>query len=138
MVKKLMAFPLALILSLATLGRAAYAGQQSKRALQAARAKAEITRRSTGRRAPVTIRMQDGRQLKGYANPAGDYTFTLTDQKTGKSGDFAYSEVRSISGQSLSKGKKIGIIGSLAVGLVVIVGVLSFKNFHPFEHGVLR
>ena len=138
MVKKLMAFPLALILSLATLGRAAYAQQQSRQSQHTARVKAEIIRRSTGKRGRVTIRLQNGQELKGHINQIGDDTFTLSDERTSKLTSIAYGEVKSLSGRALSKGKKIGIIASLAVGVVVLVGILSFKNFHPFEHGVLR
>lgn len=138
MVKSLMIFALALMLSLATMGPVAYAQQQSTDAQHTARVKADIVRRATGRRGLVTIKLLNGQEMKGRIDQANDRIFTLKDERTGKSSNFDYGEVKSVRGRGLSKSKKIGIIASLAVGVVVIVGVLSFKNFHPFEHGVLR
>lgn len=138
MLQKFMVFSLALILSLATPGRVAYAQARSKDAAYTAKVKTEIARRGTGKRARVAIKLHNGQELKGRIAETNDRTFTLTDEKTGKSTSLAYSEVKSVSGRGLSKGKKFGIIAALAVGVVVLVGVLSFKNFHPFENGVLR
>lgn len=138
MLKGLMAISLALILSLTTLARAGRARLQSREAASPEKIKAEIARRGTGRNLPVRIKLHNGQQLLGRIVQAGDNTFTLTDEKTGKSTNVAYNEVRSVSARNLSKGKKVGIIASLAVGVVVLIGVLSFKNFHPFENGVLR
>jgi hypothetical protein len=138
MLKGLMAIALALILSLTTPGRVAGARAQLGDTASTAKIKAEIGRRGTGRNARVRIKLHNGQQLLGRIDQASDNNFTLTDEKTGKSTHVAYSEVRSISARGLSKGKKVGIIAALAVGVVVLVGVLSFKNFHPFENGVLR
>lgn len=135
MLRKLMVLPLALILSLATFGRVAFARHQSKDAGTEARVKAEIARHGAGRNARVTIRLHNGQELKGHIDQTNDRSFMFRDAKTGRSTSVAYSEVRSVRGQALSKGKKVGIIAALAVGIVVLVGVLSFKNFHPFENG---
>jgi hypothetical protein len=138
MLKKLFVFPLALLLSLATLGRVTYAQPQSKDAAHTSKVKAEIARRGKGRKDRVTIRLRDGQELKGRIEQTNENTFTLADEKTGQSTILAFSQVKSVRGRGLNKGKKIGIIAALAVGVVVLVGVLSFKNFHPFENGVLR
>jgi hypothetical protein len=132
MLKKLMALPLALILILATPGRVSYAQPQSTAAQHTARVKAEIGRRGKGSKARVMIK------LKGRIDQTNGRSFTLIDEKTGKSANVEYREVQNVSSRGLNKSKKIGIIASLAVGVVVLVGVLSFMNFHPFEHGVLR
>lgn len=138
MLHKLLALPMVLILSLTTLGQLAAAQPQARDARYVAKIKSDIARRGTGRNARVTIRLHSGHELHGRIDQVGDNTFAVVDEKTGKSTSMNYAEVQSVRGRSLGKGKKIGIIAALAVGVVVLVGVLSFKNFHPFEHGVLR
>ena len=142
MLQKLMVFALALILSLATPGRVAYAQARSKDAAYTAMVKTEIAKRGTGKRARVAIKLHNGQELKGRIEQSNDSTFTLRDEKTGKSTSVAYSEVKSVGGLGLSKGKKIGIIAALTMGVagvVIIVGILDFKkNFNPFENGVRR
>ena len=137
MLHKLLALSLAFILSLAP-PRLTFSQTQPKDAGSTARVKAEIARRGAGKKARVAIKLRSGRQLNGRIDQADDRTFTLTDEKTGKSTSIAYTDVQRVSSSSFSKRKKTGIIAALAVGVLVLVGVLSFKNFHPFENGVLR
>lgn len=136
--KRLMVVALALIMSLATVGRVACAQPVAKDTRHEVRVKAEIHRHGSGRNARVTISLDNGQELKGHIDQTNDRSFKLRDEQTGRSTSIAYSEVRGVRGRGLNKGKKIGIIAALAVGVVVLVGVLSFKNFHPFENPVRR
>jgi hypothetical protein len=142
MVNKLIASALSMILSLATFSRLSYARTESKprsrEERRTAEVRTELKKRSTGRRGQVTVRLLDGRELNGQINHTGENTFTVFDRKTGKTTELAYSEVKSLGVKGLSKGRKVSIISALAVGMVVLIGVMSFKNFHPYEHGVLR
>jgi hypothetical protein len=142
MVNKLIASVLTMILSLATFTRLSYARTQAKpqsrEERRAAEVRSEVKKRSGDRWNVVSIRCRDGRELKGHINQAGQNTFRLVDRKTGDTTEVAYSEVKYLGGNRLSKGRKVSIISALAVGMVVLIGVMSFKNFHPYEHGVLR
>lgn len=142
MVNKLIASALTMILSLATFTRLSYARTESKprsrEERRTAEVRTELKKRSTGRRSPVTVRLLDGRELNGQINHTGENTFTVFDRKTGKTTELAYNEVKSLGVKGLSKGRKVSIISALAVGMVVLIGVMSFKNFHPYEHGVVR
>lgn len=52
--------------------------------------------------------------------------------------DINYTDVTKVKGQGLSKGAKFGILTGVLARAVIIGALISFKNFDPFENGVLR
>jgi len=97
--------------------------------------KANVTKRGTGEKARVNVKMLNGTKMKGFISQAGDDSFTLTDSKTKQTSTLAYSDVAQVKGTGLSTGAKI-LIG-VGVGVVITVAVLAaatnpLDNFNPF------
>ena len=102
----------------------------------AARIKAEVSKRMANRKTHVNIDMLNGDKLKGRIEQADDNKFSILQDKTKQKIDVSYSDVRKVKGQGLGTGAKIGlIVGAAAVVLAVVV-VVAIKNFDPFEGGI--
>ncbi|HEX6625041.1 MAG TPA: hypothetical protein VF064_15125 [Pyrinomonadaceae bacterium] len=87
---------------------------------QAAKVKADVTRRGTGKKARVVVRLQDGSKLKGYVSQAGNDSFTLTDSRSGQTRTLSYGDVARVNKPGgLPLGAKIGI------GMGALMGVLA-------------
>ena len=132
-------------LSFVPLGPQARAGQtkqakmaeQSKLAEQTAKIKTEISKRVTGQKTRVKLKLRSGAEMKGRLNQAGNDDFTFTNEKGGQQVTITYADVERVKGRGLSTGAKFGIIAAVAVTAVVIAGVLSFRNFDPFRGGLI-
>jgi hypothetical protein len=93
--------------------------------------KANVTRRGTGEKARVNVKMLNGTKIKGFITQAGEDSFTLTDSKTKQTSTLAYSDVAKVKGTGLSTISKV-LIG-VGVGVAVTLGALAiaFRNFDP-------
>ncbi len=91
--------------------------------------KANVTKRGTGEKARVNIKMLNGTKMKGYISQTGEDSFTLTDSKTKQTSTLAYSDVAQVKGTGLSTTSKI-LIG-VGVGIAITVVVLA-ATFDPF------
>ncbi len=91
--------------------------------------KANVTKRGTGEKARVNVKMLNGTKMKGFISQAGDDSFTLTDSKTKQTSTLAYSDVAQVKGTGLSTTSKI-LIG-VGVGIAITVVVLA-ATFDPF------
>lgn len=101
----------------------AQAGQQQ---LPVEKVKAAVAKRGVGKKARVTVKLQDGSKLKGYISQAGEDSFTLTDSKTGQTTTLAYREVKQVKGQGgLSTVAKIGIGIGIGVGALALLYVIG-------------
>ena len=85
--------------------------------------KANVTKRGTGEKARVNVKMLNGTKMKGFISQAGEDSFTLTDSKTKQTSTLAYSDVAQVKGTGLSTGAKI-LIG-VGVGAAVTAVVLT-------------
>lgn len=84
--------------------------------------KAAVAKRGTGKKARVTVKLQDGSKVKGYISQAGEDSFTLTDSKTNQTRTLTYREVAEVKKQGgLSLTAKIGIGLGAAVGVLALV-----------------
>ncbi len=101
-----------------------------------AKVKSQIAKRVTNKKTRVKVKLRNGRELKGRIERANDNGFTITEEKTGKETELAYSEVQKVSGRGLGKGAKFGIAAAIAVGVLAIIVVIALKNFDPFEGGL--
>ena len=138
MKRMLRVFPLTLVLIFVQLGPLVRAQQPSNDARQTAKVKSEIAKRGTGEKARVTVKLSNGSEVKGFASQAGDNSFTLTDKKTGRQTEIAYSDVAKVKGRGLSTMAKVGIFTGIAVGVLAILVIISLRNFDPFEGGILN
>jgi sRNA-binding regulator protein Hfq len=89
--------------------------------------KATVIKRGTGEKKRVTVKMLDGKKLKGYISQSGEDAFTVVDSKTKQSNTVAYRDVAKVENR-LSKGDKIAlgiVIGVAATAAVVVVSIFS-------------
>jgi hypothetical protein len=93
--------------------------------------KATVTKRGTGEKARVNVKMRNGTKLKGFISQAGDDSFTLTDSKTKQTSTLAYSDVAQVKKPGLSTTSKI-LIG-VGIGVAATLGALAiaFRDFDP-------
>jgi hypothetical protein len=90
--------------------------------------KANVTRRGTGEKARVNVKMRNGTKMKGFISQAGEDSFTLTDSKTKQTSTLAYSDVVQVKKQGLSTGAKILIAVGVGVAVTAVVLAVAVKN----------
>ena len=93
--------------------------------------KANVTKRGTGEKARVNVKMLNGTKMKGFISQAGDDSFTLTDSKTKQTSTLAYSDVAQVKKQGLSTGAKILIGVGVGVAVTAVVLAVAFRNLDP-------
>jgi hypothetical protein len=88
--------------------------------------KAAVTKRGTGPKAKVTVKLKDKTKLKGFISNASGDSFTLSDSKTGQVRTLAYSDVAEVKKQDgLSLAAKIGIGVGAGVGALALLYVIG-------------
>jgi hypothetical protein len=123
MLKKNLSIVLSLLLLQGGIRPGLAAPQSSEDGLRAARVKQEITRRGTGEKAGVKVKLLNGTELKGYISQAGSDNFLLA-QGNGEGTTIAYSEISEVKGKGMSRASKIGIVvGVVAAGIAVAAAV---------------
>jgi hypothetical protein len=138
MLKIFRAVPLILILVLAPIGHLVRAQQPANDVKQTEKVKTEISKRGTGQKANVTVKLRDGSEVKGFVAQAGENNFTVTDKKTGRQTEIAYVDVAKVKGRGLSTWAKVGIVTAIAVGVLAIVVIIGLRDFDFFEGGILN
>ncbi len=136
MKNELRSISFALFLMFLPLARGVVA-QQLNDSAKADQVKAEVTKRISSKKERVTIKLQNGNEVKGSLAQAGPDSFTVTDQKTGQQTSIAYGEVAKVKGKGLSKWTKIGIVVGVGVVVVAVVAAVSLSHLDPFENGIL-
>ena len=93
--------------------------------------KANVTRRGTGEKASVNVKMLNGTKMKGFISQVGDDSFTLTDSKTKQTSSLAYSDIAQVKGTGLLTGAKtlIGVGVGVAITAVVLAVVARNLDF---------
>ena len=90
--------------------------------------KANVTKRGTGEKARVNVKMLNGTKMKGFISQAGEDSFTLTDSKTKQISTVAYSDVAQVKGTGLSTTSKILIGVGVGVAVTAVVIAVAFRN----------
>src|SRR5512132_1975243 len=127
---------LAFIMVLVPLVPAAQAQAQSGAPNKTAKVKSEVAKRVDNQKARVKIKLRNGEELKGRIDQADDDTFTITQDKTGKKIQLAYSEVAEVKGRGMGTFTKIGIVVGVAAVVVAVAVAVAIKNFDPFKGGI--
>jgi sRNA-binding regulator protein Hfq len=127
---------LAFLLIFVPLARASQAQPQSGAVVQTAKVKSEVAKRLDNQKARVKIKLRNGEELKGRIDQADDDTFTITQDKTGKKVQLAYSEVAEVKGRGMGTFTKIGIVVGIAAVVVAVAVAVAIKNFDPFKGGI--
>jgi Tfp pilus assembly protein PilV len=89
--------------------------------------KANVTRRGTGEKARVNVKMLNGTKMKGFISQAGEDSFTLTDSKTKQTSTLAYSDVAQVKKPGLSTTSKILIGVGVGVAVTVVIFAATFR-----------
>ncbi len=102
--------------------------------------KTNVSRRGTGEKSKVVVKMKDGTKLKGYISQTGEDSFNLTDSKTKQTNAVAYRDVAQVKKQGLSTGAKIALgvgiaVAATAVVLAVAVGQAQKDLFKGLSIG---
>jgi len=100
--------------------------------------KTEVARRLANGKERVSVKLRTGTEIKGRITQANASSFTIMLEKAGQQTEVAYGEVAKLTGRGMSKWTKIGLIAGAAVVVVVVIGIVSVRNFDPFENGILR
>lgn len=96
--------------------------------------KADVSKRVSRGKSKVVVKLKDGTKLKGYISRVGEDSFEVTNSKTVRTTNVAYSNVAKIKGQGLSTGAKIA--AGIGIGAAIVVLVLTLPRPNPFPGGI--
>jgi curli biogenesis system outer membrane secretion channel CsgG len=127
MMKKVIAAALACAVVFAASGAGAFAATQAEKdAERLAKVKTKIHRVGTGEKARVSVKMKDGRKLKGYVGESREDDFVLRDTKTDAATTVAFADVAEVKKMPppMSKAQDaIAYIGA-GIGAVILVTLI--------------
>lgn len=128
MQKRLSIFLVALTLVTAPLARLGQA-QASVNDARIAKVKEQVARRIAEKKTRVKIKLLNGTELKGNIDKADDQRFTVSEDKTGKKVEVAYTDVVKVEGRGMGTGTKIGLIAAVTAGVLVVIAAIAVHNF---------
>ena len=128
MKKRLSIFFVALTLVTAPLARLGQA-QTSANDARTAKIKEQVARRMAEKKTRVKINLRDGTELKGTIDKTDDQRFTVSEDKTGKRVEVAYTDVVKIEGRGMGTGTKIGLVAAVTAGVLVVIAAIAVHNF---------
>ena len=111
--------------------------EKAEKTLLARQVKAGVAELGTGASARVRVVLYDKTKYDGYVTEIADDHFVVADARTRATAPIAYSEVKGIRGNNLSKGAKIGIGVAVAAAVAVAIAVAAgggkdnFSNNSP-------
>jgi hypothetical protein len=120
MVRKYLSLALSLLLLNAVGARAAFAGQGSQEA-HTAKMKAWVARRGVGKSARGAVRMFDRTKVEGYVKVAREDDFIVLQDRDGAEVSVPYSQVKNLTNDTRSAGKKTR---NFALGFGALVGII--------------
>ena len=112
-------------------GAPALAAQANDNAQATEKVKQKVAKMGTGAKARVSVRMKDGRKLKGFISEAGSNDFTVRDRDSGAPTTLAYTDVAKVEdnrGHSTMRNLLIGVgigAGALLATLLIIFASLD-------------
>ena len=86
----------------------------------------KVAKLGTGDKARATVRMKDGRKIKGFISQAGANDFTVRDRKTGEPTLIQYGDVSKVEDNRGNNILRNVLIGAGAAGVVLLVLFVSF------------
>lgn len=90
--------------------------------------KANVSKRGTGEKARVNVKMLNGTKMKGFISQTGEDSFTLTDSKTKQTSTLAYSDIAQVKKQGMSTGTKILIGVGVGIAVTAVVLAVAARN----------
>lgn len=104
------------------------AADNSPERIKLERLKTKVYRFGLGEKARVSVRLKNGRRIKGYISRTIEDSFDVIGSKTGEITTIPYRDVAQVKKQGRSKGAKIAIGAGITVGVVVLVLTLPGKK----------
>jgi hypothetical protein len=102
-------------------------GQTEKDTRLTAKAKADVAAFGIGPDARVSVKLREGKKLKGYISQAGEDSFVITDSKTGSTTSIAYADVAEVQRKKgISTGKAILIGVGLTFGVLLLLSTIKY------------
>jgi hypothetical protein len=106
--------------------------QSSADAQTVEKVRLKVAKMGLGDKAKVTVRMKDGRKIKGFVTQAGDKDFTVRDRKTGDPTLILYDDVVKVEdnrGRSTLKNILIGVgVGAGAFLAVILIVFATLED----------
>jgi len=99
---------------------------------QTAKIRNDLRERETGEKSKITVKLRDGREIKGYIAEINTDDFVVANSKTDQRETIAYSDAVKIKKSGFSLGAKIAI-GVGVVIAVAAIAVLAAKK--PCDNG---
>ena len=105
---------------------AAQANQANNDAQALEKVRLKVAKIGLGDKARATVRMKDGRKIKGFISQAGANDFTVRDRKTGEQSLILYSDVSRVEDNRGNNILRNVLIGAGAAGVVLLVLFIAF------------
>jgi small nuclear ribonucleoprotein (snRNP)-like protein len=119
---------LALLLMLLVVYAATPVMAQTK--TDAEKIRSKVLRAGTGENARVTVKLKDGKKIKGYVTQAGNDNFVVRDSKTDTATTIAYTEVAKVETKRDKSALQSAVLG-IAIGigaLFAVIGIVVAAN----------
>jgi hypothetical protein len=132
MFRTLLSMVLAGLMAFGTYAAPALAAQNNSDAQSIEKVRLKVAKMGLGDKAKVTVRMKDGRKIKGFVTQAGASDFTVRDRKTGDPSLILYSDVLKVEdnrGHSALSNLALGIgIGAAALLTVLVIVFTTLED----------
>lgn len=103
-----------------------YAAQTDLEAQALEKVRLKVAKIGLGDKARATVRMKDGRKIKGFISQAGANDFTVRDRKTGEQSLILYSDVSKVEDNRGNNILRNVLIGAASAGAVLLVLFIAF------------
>lgn len=103
-----------------------YAAQVNNEAQALEKVRLKVAKIGLGDKARATVRMKDGRKIKGFIAQAGANDFTVRDRKTGEQSLILYSDVSRVEDNRGNNILRNVLIGAGSAGAVLLVLFIAF------------
>jgi hypothetical protein len=97
--------------------------QDDKDARRIEKIKEGVRKLGVGEAARVEVKLNDGREFKGYIREATEDSFVVVEEKTGIAVTVTYAQVSKLKGKNGLTAAKVGI--NVAKGVAVVAGVAA-------------
>lgn len=87
-----------------------------------------VNKLGVGRDARLSVKLRDGKEVKGFIQEIGDEDVVVTDLNTGIATEVAYKDVKQVKGHNLSTGKKVAIGVGIAIAVLVTLVLIGLQR----------
>jgi len=103
-------------------------GQKMNDNAEAAKIKTYLAERGNNPKSRFTVKLRDGREIKGYISERNADDFIIAETKNNNRMTISYADVAEIKKFGLSLGAKVGIAALIVSAVAVTVIAVGIKN----------